>query len=110
MLDAVGYKSIKLFRKDNEEFEKIKSKFEKIYSKFKPSKIEIEENFLPYKLPKYSESDDHLKALSNRYYSQIKNIKIKHGGEDIIVSKLFESANSPYEIPFLIFSISLINS
>lgn len=61
---------------------------------------DLRKHYLPFKTKKYP-STDPLSSLSGKYYSAIKNEKVRIAGEMVTVEKLFESGASSYLIPIL---------
>jgi hypothetical protein len=60
---------------------------------------DLRKHYLPFKTLKYK-SDDPLFSLSGKYYSEIKDIKVRIAGADIAIKRIFEST-SDYMIPVL---------
>lgn len=81
--------------------------FRKDFKKFLKKNIippkEQEEHLLPFRLGKYDEPGDPLAGFSNKYYTQIKDMKVKRQGKWDPISELFESQGEGFRIPVLIF-------
>lgn len=63
---------------------------------------DIREKYLPFKTKKYTDENDPLKPLGDRYYCEIVDKQVRIAGETITVSELFERA-CDYFIPVLIY-------
>lgn len=94
---------MKFVKSKNVNLDEFNDNFAKFIRKFHVTPKELSENFLPFRLSRFSQSSDPLLPLSRKYYSDIKNKKISHGKGQELVSELFESPSSPYRIPVIIY-------
>ena len=78
--------------------------FPKFFKDHRIKPVEQAEHFLPFKLGRFTDSGDPLAPISQKYYSQIREMKIRRGGKDERIRDIFESPSSNYEIPVLIFT------
>jgi hypothetical protein len=61
----------------------------------------LEDKFMPFRLDTKFSEDDLLYPFRGKYYSEIRNKTLKVGGEDTLISEIFESESSGYLIPVI---------
>lgn len=64
---------------------------------------EIGDNFLPFRLRRYTDPKDPLFPLSGKYYAEVRDVSIKVGQDQVKVRDIFEKAHSKYQIPVIIY-------
>lgn len=91
------------YAKKNEVEEELAKNPKRIISKLNLRGREIGENFLPFRLSRYTDSKDPLFHLSGKYYAEVRDLSIKVGQGQVKVRDIFEKAHSKYQIPVIIY-------
>ncbi|MBB3743522.1 nucleotide-binding universal stress UspA family protein [Rhizobium sp. BK591] len=74
--------------------------FRKFAKKYALTPDDVRKHYLPFKTRNYEKTDP-LRALSGKFYDEIREVQIPIGGKPVAVRKLFDSNSSPYRIPIL---------
>lgn len=63
---------------------------------------DISQNYLPFRLKLYKNSDP-LHVVSGRFYSEVKDVKIDSGQGSVTVKQIFDNTLSKYQIPVIVY-------
>lgn len=88
------------FAKEKDDLELFHRNFRKFAKKHALTPDDVRKHYLPFKTRNYEKTDP-LRALSGKFYDEIREIQTPIGGKKVAVRKLFDSSSSPYRIPIL---------
>lgn len=88
------------FAKEKDDLELFQQSFRKFAKKHALTPDDVRKHYLPFKTRNYEKTDP-LRALSGKFYDEIREIQTPIGGKQVAVRKLFDSSSSPYRIPIL---------
>ena len=88
------------FAKEKNDLELFQQSFRKFAKKHALTPDDVRKHYLPFKTKNYEKADP-LRALSGKFYDEIREIQTPIGGKQVAVRKLFDSSSSPYRIPIL---------
>jgi hypothetical protein len=88
------------FAKEKNDLELFQKSFRKFAKKHALTPDDVRKHYLPFKTRNYEKTDP-LRALSGKFYDEIREVQTPIGGKPVAVRKLFDSSSSPYRIPIL---------
>lgn len=88
------------FAKEKDDLELFQKSFRKFAKKHALTPDDVRKHYLPFKTRNYEKTDP-LRALSGKFYDEIREVQTPIGGKLVAVRKLFDSSSSPYRIPIL---------
>ncbi|RVO31656.1 DUF262 domain-containing protein [Sinorhizobium meliloti] len=88
------------FAVEKDDLELFQRSFRKFAKKYALTPDDVRKHYLPFKTRNYEKTDP-LRALSGKFYDEIREVQIPIGGKPVAVRKLFDSNSSPYRIPIL---------
>ncbi|MFN4205352.1 MAG: DUF262 domain-containing protein [Agrobacterium albertimagni] len=88
------------FAKEKNDLELFQQSYRKFAKKHALTPDDVRKHYLPFKTKNYEKTDP-LRALSGKFYDEIREVQTPIGGKQVAVRKLFDSSSSPYRIPIL---------
>lgn len=88
------------FAKEKNDLELFQQNYRKFAKKHALTPDDVRKHYLPFKTKNYEKTDP-LRALSGKFYDEIREVQTPIGGKMVAVRKLFDSSSSPYRIPIL---------